>query len=348
MLGFAWEETVKNTFVDIARLLNRFTAWAHTSVRSLLAEAREAKWSEIAPRWAWSFGGGLLRLVRGLVIFFTLFGALIAVVTFVVDLEDRQSERIFRAWQVVREFASRSEGGSSLREALQFLNREFDGSLCWFPVGWGSEKLTGNRRECLFPSKNRESLVGLRARRVDLTGIDLSGANLSGANLSGANLRGAILRHAILRNATLIAADLVSADLSGADFSGADLSANNFSRSDVRRALVGNRLFDFSRARISEAIGNGTFTCDGISAVLRNISPREPRERTDLSGAKLSGARLPGANLLGANLTRANLSGANLAGADLWCVDFTDAKLTGANLTGAKGADLSGTMLRPD
>ena len=94
-------------------------------------------------------------------IILTLIGLVIALITVVVDLEDRQSERTFRAWQVVREYEDRAGApGSSLREALQFLNREFDGAWCGFLVSWTSQRLTGNRRECLFPRKVGESLAG--------------------------------------------------------------------------------------------------------------------------------------------------------------------------------------------
>ena len=44
-------------------------------------------------------------------IFFTLVGVVVALVTIVVDLEDRQAERTFRAWQVV--LADRPAGSAS-------------------------------------------------------------------------------------------------------------------------------------------------------------------------------------------------------------------------------------------
>ena len=262
----------------------------------------------------------------------TLFGLWLAAITVMVDLEDRQLERTFRAWQVVREFENLDgAAGSALREALQFLNREFDGAACWFPVGWGSEWATGNRRECLFPRKNRESLVGIRASGVDLMGIDLSGAALERAYLTRTNLSEANLRNADLRGATLIGADLVRADLSRADLSGADLSASEFNFATVRRAL--DEYVSFSSdppAEVLEALGNGHLTCAELSEALSNDYRR--RTRTDLSGADLTGADLSGANLLHANLTGADLSDANLDGANLLCVDFTDADLSGATM----------------
>ena len=331
---------MKNKPIDAVKLLSRFTAWARTGIRELGAVARCA-WTRMSRT-----GRGCHHLVRefepwGIVV--TLFSLGVAAVAIMVDLEDRQSERTFRAWQVVREFEDREGGaaGSSLREALQFLNRGFDGAWCRFPVGWVSQRFTGNRRECLFPRKNRESLAGIRARGVDLTGVDLTGADLTGADLTGADLTGADLRDATLRDVSLIRADLVRADLAGADLTGAKLRASEFTFAG-RDALTEYGLeFPFTPADFSEALGNGDLTCADLSEVLMEDFRGAG---TDLTGADLTEADLTGADLLSADLTGANLSDAILAGAHLSCVDFTDANLTGAKLS---SADLSGN-LRPD
>ena len=159
-----------------------------------------------------------------------MIGVVIALITILVELEDRQSERTFTAWQVVRAGAV----GSSHREAVEYLNREFAGFLCEGWVNSISRLLTGNRRrECLIPKKERESLAGLQAAGADLAGADLTdadlmiadltGANLTGADLTGADLTGATLEGATLKDATLIGAHLASANLTGADLTGADL-----------------------------------------------------------------------------------------------------------------------------
>ena len=81
-----------------------------------------------------------------------------------VDLEDRQAERTFRAWQVVLTVRT---AGSSRREAVEYLNREFDGRWCGFWMNRVSKQLTGNnRRKCLNPRKARESLVGIEAAKT--------------------------------------------------------------------------------------------------------------------------------------------------------------------------------------
>ena len=92
----------------------------------------------------------------------TFLGVAMALVTILVELEDRQVERTFRAWQVV--LVERSIA-SSQRQALEYLNRTFDGAVCVRPITWLSIWLTGNRhRECLFPPKARQSFRGIDLR----------------------------------------------------------------------------------------------------------------------------------------------------------------------------------------
>ena len=333
---------MRHKSIDVAESLNRFAAWSRPKARDLQAAAR---WT-----WTWmsTTGKGCHHLVRqfepwGIVI--TLFGLVFAAIALMVDLADRQSERTFRAWQVVREYENREgTSGSALREALQFLNRDFVGAVCKFPIGWFSQWLTGNRRECLFPLKNRESLAGLEARRVDLEGIDLSGADLSEATLLGVTLRDAILRDATLRDATLKGADLVKADLSRADLTGVDLSFVSWD-GRVNVALLEHGLseqsmpVDFSKAL---RLPDGSFTCADLSEAFKQAREGTPRAHTDLSEADLSKANLSKANLLGANLTDADLSDADLSGAYLLCADLTGATYEGANLS---DADTAGAVL---
>ena len=222
----------------------------------------------------------------------TFIGLLAALLTVAVDLEDRQAERIFRAWQIVwgyqsqatqAEAAGPSESeealsperfgasGSSLREAVEYLNRDFSGRFCGSWVQWISRQLTGDtNRTCLFPAKGRESLAGLEARGADLadaflvdanltsadlrvallTGADFRGAELRSAELTGAygldsnfscaDLPGADLRGALLLNANLSFADLVGADLRGASLADANLSFADLVGADLTRALLWN------------------------------------------------------------------------------------------------------------
>ena len=322
----------------------RLTPWARARVGDLRAAGTWAR-KRLARTWR-----GRHRLPRALelaAVVATLMGFM---VTFTVDLEDRQSERTFRAWQVVRGFENREGGaaGSSLREALQFLNREFDGALCIPPVGWISDYLTGNRRECVFPRKNRESLAELEARRTNLTGADLSGADLSGADLTHADLSGADLSGADLRNARLIGTNFRNANLIGTDFGEADLSAVELAVAGVQEVLASYGFLDYTYDHISKALRDGSLTCaivsEAFSQVLRHGRLGHPRPRTDLSGANLTDANLAGVNLLLANLTDATLRETRLMRADLSCVDLTGTDLTGATLT---GANTTGTRFTP-
>ena len=200
-----------------------------------------------------------------------LFGVVIALVTILVDLEDRQSERTFRAWQLVLTVPS---AGSSRREALEYLNREFDGFLCGAPVEWVSGLLTGNRRRrCLSPRKERESLARIEEVGADLSTADLTGAFLKGANLSRADLTDAFLTGANLVDANLTDANLTRADLTRADLTGANLTDANLTDADLAGAFV-----------------LGTNLTDAV-----------------LTGANLVGAHLTRAVLTGTDLTQAQL-----------------------------------------
>ena len=251
--------------------------------------------------WRGGVTSGLHRLVRrfepwGIV--FTVLGLMLALITILVDLEDRQSERIFRAWQVVREFENRvvetneraGAAGSAPRGAIEFLNRQFDGFLCILPVTVTSTVLTGNAsRECLFPKKERESLANIALTGADLTDADLTDADLTDADLTDADLTRADLTRADLTRADLARADLTDADLTDTHLNGAFRLFADLTRATLRRADV----------------------------------------RTYLAAANLTGADLTGADFTGAVLESADLTGADLTGADL-----TDAILrNGVNLT---------------
>ena len=198
-------------------------------------------------------------------------GVVTAFVGFIVELEDRQSARIFRAWEVAIA-ASNSAGtrgarvdgrqlyetDSSARKALEFLNRDFSGRFCGSIVGIVSEATTGNsRRICVFPRKRRESFKGMRLSRMNLEGAWLPGAELTFSrldqvNLEGSNLQNAILRHAVLTRARLRGADLRGARLQGADLSDADLRGADLQGADLRYNVTLNgirRYTNLLRAR---------------------------------------------------------------------------------------------------
>ena len=150
----------------------------------------------------------LLKVASGLIHGATVIGVAIAIITFVIELEDRQNERYFRGWQVVRA----GTAGFSQREAIEYLNREFDGFGCVGLVNWLSNWLTGNsQRSCLIPQKERDPLIGADLMSADLTDVDLTEADLTDVDLREANLTGADLRKANLTDANLTATDLKDA-----------------------------------------------------------------------------------------------------------------------------------------
>ena len=180
--------------------------------------------------------GGASRLHRTLEAF-QPWGIVLALVSllgtsiaFMIESEDRQTERTFRAWDVViastRDTPSQaSQQGlnihtpsAGLRRGLEYLNRDFQGRWCSDLVRAVSVYVTGNeQRRCVFPRKPREFLVALDLKKESLQGIQLSGAQLAftdfaGAFLIEANLSGATLLFAKFSNALVVATNFRDAD----------------------------------------------------------------------------------------------------------------------------------------
>ena len=162
---------------------------------------------------------------------------LATVIAFVVESEDRQSERIFRAWDVVLEATRNTSsqvtfGGNNVRRhaaglsrGLEYLNRNFQGRWCNGFVNIVSIYVTGNdQRRCVFPKKPRELLVGLSFKAKSLQGIRLSGAQLAFTDFSDSFLVGADLSGARLLSSNFSGALIVGTDFSGAYFQNSNLS----------------------------------------------------------------------------------------------------------------------------
>ena len=171
----------------LRRLAATFLASSAKHARQVLRNVAEL------PKLTWVW----LKQVKYFQFLALLFG-LPTVVMIWFDLEDRQTERTFRAWEVVlsvpdsvredplgylqQEPLRRTDFviGGSLQSAVEFLNREFSGFGCFWGVPWTSNVLTGSlERECIIPRKGREVLDGLIAVDADLSQIDLRGARLS-------------------------------------------------------------------------------------------------------------------------------------------------------------------------
>ncbi len=238
----------------------------------------------------------LHHLIRGAEpwsILLVVLGTLVALATLLLEVEDRQTERRFRAWRVVQNYEDlMSQRGrddtiqaslsGDLKDALQYLNRTFSGFLCdahplsvprpWTSVRWYSKLLTGNEgRSCLFPPKERVLLSGLKATGALLPGIDLRGARLESADLSGgsfyrAKLSGASLFNTKFRGGEFIGADFSETCLLAADFSKAVLVEADFSDA----YLVGAK---FNDAVLTEAIFDGAYIVDdAIVTALRELT----------------------------------------------------------------------------
>ena len=289
----------------------------------------------------------------------TVIGLVIALITIVIDLEDRQSERTFRAWQVVRELESRNVeldghhavgmAGSAMRKALEYLNQEYDGFVCMPGFGWVSKLLTGNdSRECLIPKKDKEFMTGLKARYADLAFADLAEAslatsdlyeaNLSKANLCGADLFQANLTGANLTGTNLTGAFLMDANLTRAIFTDAVLTRANFAQANLAHAM----LMEANLAQANLASVNLT----GAFLVEANLAQANLAD-ANLTGAFLTSVVLTGTKLMDANLTHVGLAYANLTDANLADANLTGAFLVEANLADADlaDADLSATNL---
>ena len=274
--------------------------------------------------------GRIARLVQRAVctvepwgIILTSIAVVVTLTALMIELEDRQSQRIFQAWEIVldasemlttlrplpeqggpdsdpsQNFQPPPVLGSGVRQALQFLNSKFEASGCFAIIEQISKYLAeGRGRACIFPEKKQESFEGVELPGdIDLSEVQLPNARLLGVNLEETNMTKAKLIEADLSNATLSEAKFIDADLTGANLTGANLNDADLAEADLT----------------------------GADLVY-----------SDINIANLNKVDLIGANLTGANLTDVNLIGADLTGADLTGANLTSANLTGAILTTEK------------
>ncbi|MGK7916614.1 MAG: pentapeptide repeat-containing protein [Prochloraceae cyanobacterium] len=150
--------------------------------------------------------------------------------------------------------------------------------------------------------REKNPLIFLKGKGLDLSGVDLSRANLSGANLSWTNLRGTDLR-------------------------GANLSGSILDKADLRQTYIDREtIIDDKWRQVWEIVNQ--------VAVEKKLSGADLRG-ANMTQANLSGVDLRGANLSRADLSRADLSGVNLTRADLSWTNLRGTNLSKANLSGA-------------
>ena len=240
------------------------------------------------------FGAWIGYAVRHFVVGISILAAVIALL---VDLNDREEERLIRAWNVIA--STPSAGGN-----------------------------VGQKRALQFLADKGEALNDINAPKAYLAGIDLAGRNLIGGNLAGANLFDADLSGASLRDI-----DLSNADLSNANLFRANLSDANLSGTDLYGAKLNEAVFvgaDFAGANFHRPLAflfpEGGADLSGAVLWSANFSG------VDLFSSDLSNAAAGEADFSGATLSRVDFSGANLEEANLVGADLSNAQLTGANL----------------
>ena len=220
---------------------------------------------------------------------------LIATIGFAIDLSDRQSERHLRAWQLVFSVTGVSSSrinipepdlydrylrGSSVRPALEYLNRASPGIFCFnFLESILDAFSTDNRRRCIVPEKHRVSLAGLDFRGLNLDQIylpfsrlevskledaKLTDANLEGANLTDANLRGTDFMNADLREALLSGATLDGAKMYGTDLRGANFYRTTLMKTMMNCSLQSDVERNISRVVCTDLRGATDLSCEQI------------------------------------------------------------------------------------
>ena len=169
----------------------------------------------------------VLDWLRPIEFILVVVGLIIAIVTFLVESEDRQNQRLVAGWQLLTET---SPGASGKRRALQYLHGNGE-SLVAINLSFVRHDapvyLQGTD---LY---DEESGKGIDFRLASLAGAILQGADLRNSDFSlgclyktefgGAKLAESRFINADLRQANLWDADLTDVVLENADLSGAHL-----------------------------------------------------------------------------------------------------------------------------
>ena len=285
-------------------------------------------------------------------ILFAVVGVGIAGLSLLIDLDDRLLDRKYRAWTILLQVSSqttattrasltgsntedgarsqeiihgRREGtGTSVRGALELLNRRFDGRWCFDWVQAVSEYTTGNtRRRCILPRQMSESFADFKLPNMILSGAELPEArfhraSLYNASLYDANVRGAMFNFANLKEASFSCADMRGARLYGAELQGARLRHAILIYANMERA-------NLRGARVS-------------FAKLRHVNLEDSvLDGADLGAASMIGAQLDGASMRATALREANLEDSFFGRADVTDADFEDTNLTSADLSEVSG-----------
>jgi uncharacterized protein YjbI with pentapeptide repeats len=271
------------------------------------------------PKWTKGLGTRVLHTGQFLAVISTATGIVYGVLAFERERNDREQERISRAWNLVSDIKARGQGNLGLNEALQALNRR---------------NIDLGRIQLKDTYLSKINLPRAILDHADLEGARLEQANLCGAQLSQAKLKDANLRATDLRGAKLEGANLIGANLRGVDFSplaseagevngpiSTNLRGANLENADLSGANLAGA--DLRAARLSGAM---LFRADLRGAHLELADLRKARlDAADLAKANLRAAILSGATLRGARLTEATLTTVQFDDVDAVRADFSRA-----------------------
>lgn len=144
----------------------------------------------------------------------------IGVVAFVLELGNREEDRINRAWSLIAAAKVEGTGNVGLIEAMETLARR-----------------------------------GTDLALIKLPGAYLAGVHLNGASLYEADLRGADLTNADLKQANLIRANLSKANLTFTDLSGTDLTGADLSEAAMRMTIIEGSTLQEVKLEKTEMVG---------------------------------------------------------------------------------------------
>ena len=286
----------------------------------------------------------------------------LAVAVFVNEFQDRDEDRIARAWQILATTQSTRSGTIS---ALEFLNRQIAPDyLTWLP--FIKERIALDGVELLVPPL---SAVWEAKSKYD--------REIPSKCPGYSYLRKVQLADAILRDSTFACADLRHADLRRADLARVDFRRALLWRVDFRDAKLGNAKFehadlweaDFRDAHFNIPPGFRImrppveFPSISIPGKIcgRNVVTWEDKmgnrqdepaigtlgnmvsfqhadlRRVDMRDVTGAFTDFRDADMRGADLRNADLSGSDFRGANLFAAKLQGTDLKSANLNGVQG-----------
>jgi uncharacterized protein YjbI with pentapeptide repeats len=167
----------------------------------------------------------IAKRLEPLGIFLAVIGLTVSVVSFLLEYQDRDTERQLRAWDAI---TTKGAFNGAKLVAFEFLTAD-------------GKNLSG--AELANVVLEEEDLSGFDLQDTDLSGAIISSANLQGADFGRATLNDADFSLSDLRDAYLTRANLQDANLTGADLQGATLSNTDLQRviafgADLRNVIL--------------------------------------------------------------------------------------------------------------